>query len=69
MAPDVHLVQGLPDLDLGSGKVTYPHYIGGALQHLFDKVSSKMHGWGSRTPTDPYVRVGGVQPQQETIRT
>ena len=32
MAPEAHWAQVLPDPDLGSNKVTYPHYIGGAQQ-------------------------------------
>ena len=44
MAPKGHGAQVLPDMDLGSKKVTCPHYIRGALQLLFDKVFAKMHG-------------------------
>ena len=43
MAPEAHWAWVLPDLDLGSYKVTYPRYVGGALRLLFDKVSTKMH--------------------------
>ena len=48
MAPEGHGVQVLPDPDL-----TYPHWVGGAQQHLFNKVFTKIHSWGSRTPLGP----------------
>ena len=71
-APEAHLAQILTYLDFGSKKVTHPHYIGGALQLLCYKVSSKTYIWGSRTPPVPPqtlgVRAYGVQPSQVAIR-
>ena len=60
-APEGHGVQVLPDPDL-----TYPHWVGGAQQHLFNKVFTKIHSWGSRTPLDP-PGPRGVQPHQIAI--
>ena len=54
-APEEHQAQVLPDLDLGSTKVTHPTILGGggAQKFLCCKVSAKMYGWGSRTPLGP----------------
>ena len=69
MAPEGHGAQVLLDPDLGSKKVTYPYYIGGALQLLFYKVFAKMHSWGSKVLPDslyaPHTRGWGV-PGQNT---
>ena len=74
-APEAHGAQVLPDPELGSKEVTYPHQVWGVQQLLFYKVFTKIHCWGSRTPPapllgplDPRVRVGGLQPNQIAIR-
>ena len=35
--------------------MTHPYYLGGAQQILCYKVSSKIHGWGSRSPLGPLL--------------
>ena len=55
IAPEAHGAQVLPDPNLGSKQVTHTHLVGCALQLLCYKVSSKMHGWDSRTTLGPIL--------------
>ena len=52
-ASEVYLAQVLPDLDLVSKQVTHYHYVGGALQLLYYKVSTKTLNRGFSTPQGP----------------
>ena len=76
-APEEHQAQVLPDLDLGSTKVTHPTILGGGVPKNFCVVKclpkctaeAPEPLWAPfLPPLDPGTRVEGVQPHQVAFR-